>query len=388
MLKQKEHEDNYATDKCLARYAKRFKRWSTDLKESRLEIDYANYYNDNNAVSCNFNRFSGVYYKEDKVRDPEDAHKPLSTTEHWWIERCANFGIQYLDEKVKGKTTKCYSHDFKNQYGSIFVSDLMIPKCEGEETILKKLPKRKRLEAGFYHVKISSDNDNFRKIWVYSKYNVYVKESLEFAMLHDHEYDVKIELIQDGKPNAYLYDEDDMVPLKRIANTWFTQLSALRKEEKFKDNKLLKHLISSAWGHLNAHNCIYKSLKEIKEEELDVSWQDGADYKILQYRNYGDRDRYKLLNTKSPYKHNIRLKPWITAAARNLTASIVLQDPEHVVRVQTDSVSFTREQSFNDENFVPEDKTTGKIYWKHCNSYKNITTGYCTRDHLEEPSEE
>jgi hypothetical protein len=373
MLKQKEHEDNYATDECLAKYAKRFKVWCKELLESDLKIDYMDFYSDYTAVTRNFNRFCQKYYK--------GIHKPISTTEHWWFERCPNFGIQYLDEKVKGKTVKCYSSDFKNQYGSIFVSDLMIPKAEGQETILKKLPKRRHLEAGFYRVKITSDNEHFRKMFAFSKYNVYVKESLEFAMLHDHEYDVNIELIQDGKPNAYLYDEDDMVPLKGIAKTWFRLLSETR--EKLKGNKLIKHLISSAWGHLNAHNYIYKSWDEIEAEELDVSWQDGADYKILEYRDYGNRDRYKLLDTKSPYKHNIRLKPWITAVARNLTASIVLTDPKRVIRVQTDSVSFTREQDFDDyPNFVPEDKTTGKIYWKHCNSYKNITTGYCTRDHL------
>jgi hypothetical protein len=36
--------------------------------------------------------------------------------------------------------------------------------------------------------------------------------------------------------------------------------------------------------------------------------------------------------------------------AHNLTASIVLDDPKRVVRVQTDSVSFTREQEFDDLN--------------------------------------
>ncbi len=82
---------------------------------------------------------------------------------------------------------------------------------------------------------------------------------------------------------------------------------------------------------------------------------------------------------KTKHDDNIRLKPWITAMARNLTASIVLQDPKRVVRVQTDSVSFTREQEFDDPNLVPEEKTTGKIHWKNVNSYHNKTTGYKTK---------
>jgi len=99
----------------------------------------------------------------------------------------------------------------------------------------------------------------------------------------------------------------------------------------------------------------------------------------LEYQDYGDRECYVLFNTKNPYVHPIRLKPWVTAVARNLTASIVLQDIKRVVRVHTDCVSFTREQEFDDPNLVEEEKTTGKIHWKHCNSYHNITTGYKTQ---------
>ncbi len=130
---------------------------------------------------------------------------------------------------------------------------------------------------------------------------------------------------------------------------------------------------------MNANNKIYKSWEQIEEEGLNIGNSDKYDYQILKYFDYGDRECYELLNTKSPYKHNIRLKPWITAMARNLTASIVLQDIKRVVRVQTDSVSFTREQEFDDPNLVPEHKTTGKIHWKNVNSYKNITTGYTTK---------
>jgi hypothetical protein len=75
------------------------------------------------------------------------------------------------------------------------------------------------------------------------------------------------------------------------------------------------------------------------------------------------------------------LKPWIAAMARNLTASTVLHDPTRVVRVQTDSASFTREQEFDDPNPVPEEKTTGKIHRRNVNSYHNLTTGYKTKGH-------
>ncbi len=360
------HNDNDATEEDLIQYAKHFKRWCKELMHSPLKINYSNYYSDYTAVTCTFNR----YCKKNYIN-----HKPISATEYRWFERCANFGLQYLKEK--DSTTTTWSYDFKNQYGLILNSDTCIPIAEGIEKKLKSLQSRRRLEAGFYHVQITCDNDHFRKMFAFSKDNVYLRESLQFAMKHADEYDVEIELVIDGEPNAYLYDANDMVPLNSITGEWFTNLTNLRKE--LKDNRLLKHLISSCWGHMNANNKIYKSWEEIEAEGLNIGNSDQYDYQILKYYDYGDRECYELLNTKSPYKHNIRLKPWITAMARNLTASIVLQDVKRVVRVQTDSVSFTREQEFDDPNLVAEDKTTGKIHWKNVNSYKNITTGYCTK---------
>ena len=206
-------------------------------------------------------------------------------------------------------TKKCWSYDFKNQYGMILDSENCIPTSEGKQKKLKALSKRRHLEAGFYHVNISCDNDNFRKIFAFSK-NVYLKESLQFAMKHADEYDVTIELITDGEPNAYLYDEDDMVSLKSITEEWFENFT----RRKLKDNRLLKHLISSAWGHINANNKIYISWEDIEREGLDIGTSDEHEYKILKYNDEHDRECYELLlNTKSSYKYNIRVKPWITA---------------------------------------------------------------------------
>lgn len=358
------HNDNEATDEDLLEYAANFKRWAKELHDSPLKIDYSNYYSDYTAVTCVFNRFSKRNYAN---------HEPISTTEYSWFERCANYGLQYIAEK--DTVTDTWSYDFKNQYGLILDSQTEIPTKEGTEVTLKKLPKH--LDTGFYRVAITSTNEHFRKMFAFSKHNVYLKESLEFAQTHSEKYDVQIELIQDGQPNAYVYDSNDTVSLNSITHTWFSNLTNLRKT--LKDNRLLKHLISSCWGHLNANNKIYKTWEEIEDEELSIGNSNKYDYQILKYFDYGDRECYELLNTKSPYKHNIRLKPWITACARNLTASIVLNDIKRVVRVQTDSVSFTREQEFDDPNLVPEEKTTGTIHWKNVNSYKNRTTGYQTK---------
>jgi hypothetical protein len=107
-------------------------------------------------------------------------------------------------EKQKDVTKKCWSYDFKNQYGIIMCGDTKIPTTSGKEQTLKKLPKCKNLKFGFYHVEITSDNDNFRKFFAFSKHNVYLKETLQIALEHAEEYDVTINLVQNDKTKVHL----------------------------------------------------------------------------------------------------------------------------------------------------------------------------------------
>ena len=240
------------------------------------------------------------------------------------------------------------------------------------------------IEYGYYHVKITSDDENFKKMFVFSKYNVYHSYSLQQAIEYKEIYEMKIniELIQDKEPNAYLYNKNDLVSLKSITTAWYNNLTKLRKQ--LPKNKLLKHLISSAWGHLNAKNYLYLEWEEIQEKKLNIGVGECYEYEIINYYDYGDREYYELLNTKKPYKHNIRLKPIITAISRIMTSDIVLQDINNVVRVHTDSITFTKEhKDIESEKIIIEDKTTGLINWTNVNCYKNITRDYKSKNYVE-----
>jgi hypothetical protein len=362
-------DDRHATDDDLREYAIQFREWNRELKFNDIcSIEYSECYSDYTVVTRTFNRYCKKNYKN---------HDTITPVEYKWFERCANSGIQYLKQNNYTKTG--YAYDFKSQYGLVMISDNKIPSKEGEEVTLKKLPKRKDLKHGFYHVKITCDNDNFRKMFVFSKYNTYLNVSLEFAMKHKKEFDIKFELVQKNQPNAYLYKDEDMVTLSSITSEWFTKLTNLRK--KFPKNRLLKHLISSAWGGLNANNEINKTLDEIKSEKLIVGITDKSDYIIKEYYDYDNRQYYVLLDRKRPYKHNIRLKPWITALARNLTASVVLEDVDSVIRTHTDCIVFKHKMKFDNPNLVPEEKTTGKIHWINAGCYSNLTNGYKSKNY-------
>jgi len=82
-----------------------------------------------------------------------------------------------------------------------------------------------------------------------------------------------------------------------------------------------------------------------------------------------------LLNINNPYKYNIRLKPFLASQCRNITANVVLKNIDKVIRVQNDNITFTEKQNLNVEYLMPEDKTTGIIYFKNANNYINFTEG-------------
>jgi len=98
-------------------------------------------------------------------------------------------------------------------------------------------------------------------------------------MRHKKKFDIKIELVQDGSPNCYVYDAKDMVSLHSITDEWFEKLTSLRKV--YPKNRLLKHLISTAWGHMNANRTIIKSLEEIQGENIDIGKIDGHKYRFF-----------------------------------------------------------------------------------------------------------
>ncbi len=367
--------DNVATDESLKEYGENFKIWCEQLKNSDLKIDYANYYSDYTAVTCVFNRFCLKFYKE---------HQPISTVEYEWMDKCPNYGLQYIDTKVIKKTIDAYSYDYKNQYAQCLCSDYKIPSKQGKEIFLQELD-MKNLQYGYYHVKVISDNENFKKIFSFSKNNVYHYYSLKLACKYKEKFDVKFELEFDDKPNAYVYEDNDLVKLNSITRAWYNNFTKLRNDFKKQgiNNRLIKHLISTAWGHLNAKNVLYKSWDEIQNENLTIGTTNEYPYKIIKYYDYGENgDYYELLKTDSPYKHNIRLKPTITAISRIMTAEIVLKDIENVVRIQTDSITFTTEKKdIINASIIEEEKTTGKLYFKNLNKYHNKTTNYKTKNY-------
>jgi hypothetical protein len=73
-----------------------------------------------------------------------------------------------------------------------------------------------------------------------------------------------------------------------------------------------------------------------------------------------------------PYRHNIRLKSFLTAYGRVKIAEVALTNIEGTLRIHTDGIVFDKPMKEKFIGLIKEDKTSGKINWKGVNNYKVI----------------
>jgi hypothetical protein len=149
----------------------------------------------------------------------------------------------------------------------------------------------------------------------------------------------------------------------------------LNQNDELKKNPLLKHICSTAWGALSETNTINKTLEEINSENIDVGDENHM-YDIIDEVRGKNKHYYVLLNNWDPYKHNIRLKPWITSYGRNKIASLVLPHIDKVFRIHTDGIVLYEPVKFKleDKFMWSEEKTTGEIHWVHNNCYEHTSS--------------
>jgi len=298
-------------------------------------------------------------------------HDEIDITEASWFKKSQNGGLQYC----KPGEYQSYGYDFNMFYprmlGDKRFSELQIPTKRGRETVLTEIPAT--LKYGFYRINITCNNPNLKKVFNLSHENVYTHYSVSFLLelIRKHNFQIEIQLIQDGEPNAYLYDDADIVPSYNIFHYWFSCMYNLKK--KYRKNILVKIISSSLWGHLSQKNTICVDSKKI--DEYDVDYGNDAEYKIVDIVVKRDgSEYYELLDTMHPYKENLRLKPFITSYGRNKTARVALRMIDNVIRIHTDGVAFNQPYTVKSENLLPEAKTTGHVYFQNVNDCKHYKT--------------
>lgn len=362
-----------ASDDDLKRYFTDVLTASNELKKSKelRGFDYIKPYESENKTIYRTHQINIERVFKLKASKDWKTHQEINTTEATWFEQCYNAGLQY----VELGNHECFGYDFSNFYARILgderFSELQIPTKQGTEQILSHLPER--VPFGFYRVKITCEDPNIKKVFSFSKSNVYCHSSITFIyeLQRKTKFNITLELAQDGNPNAYIYNDEDMIKTSSIFGEWFDTVLTLKK--KYPKNILVKMLSSSLWGFLSQKNSIFWKSSEIDKLDGSVCVTDDADFKIVDVIKQNDGNEYfELLKTAKPYKYNIRLKPFITSFGRNKTGRISLKMIDSVIRIHTDGIAFNRDYTTKTEHFTPEAKTTGHIQFNNINNYERL----------------
>jgi hypothetical protein len=344
-----------ATDDGLIKFKSDMIKWDEELKNNEImPIDYFKYYTHYSAVLMTFKRLCKGKYED---------HEPIDATESKWIEATHNGGLTYCNSGIHNS----YGYDFSAFYPSLMGQyKFILPHKKGTEQYLKEIPNKTSL--GFYRVKITSDHKHATKLFAFSTDDVYNNISLAHALELQDDYKFKIELIVDDKPNAYIYPTG--IRSSNIFGVWVDKLSKIKM--KHPKNKLIKHLLSSLWGTLSQSNNIIKTWDEIQEEGLKIGMGSSFDYKIIDYR--AGKDYYKLQCMAEPYRHNIRLKSFLTAYGRVNISEVAQTNIEGTIRIHTDGIVFNKPMKDKFIGLIKEDKTTGRINWKGVNCYTCLSS--------------
>lgn len=341
-------------------------KYSEDLKKDTqsllLHINY-NYIEPYGKQTCrtHFKNVENFYFMHYPKNYSRDFLKPITKEETILFSKCYNDYQSYIKQGIY----EVFGYNYKAFYQNILVSeDFYMPHCKGEFKNLNKIPKN--IMLGFYYVKISCDDEDFKKIFMFSKDNVYTSHSLKFAIKYKEKFNINIELIEQ-KNNAYVYDrKKHCIQSKILFKDWSDRINELKKQ--IPNNGLLKMLSSSLWGHLSRKKKMY--LTEQETDDLKADWSNNCRYKILSYEiKQNGEDFFKVIDTENPYYHNFaRLKPFITSYGRVKIAEMALKiGLDKIVRICCDSICTLEKIDFKDDFFIPEEKTTGRFLFERNN---------------------
>jgi hypothetical protein len=364
------------THESLIQFKNDFNKWDQEIKSiPNCSVNYTKYYNHESAVKMTFMSKASTQIKA--LNCDQITYKELA-----YFERCNNGGLITMDEQYKNVVTECYGYDYSSFYPSMLaMKGFQIPTKEGKLKRFINLD-YDHLQYGIYKVKVMCNDPRFKKLFAFSPNHYYTHYALEFAYQHKDEFNITFELIIDCEHNALVYFTTTLVESTKIFKPWYNYLMTLK--QKFPKNKLIKHLLSSLWGMLIKFNRQFfeEDLFDLDISELDD--EDETEYKLINEKRYKDdnyengvRLLYEVVESSNPYSNPLaRLKPFFVSFCRVHIGDLIISEEliDNVIRIHTDGITLNTEHDFTHLFYypIPEDKTTGSIYWENVNKYNKV----------------
>lgn len=329
-----------ANDEGLKAFRQSLTIWSAQIEAeiSTTRYSYTGYWKQLTAII--------ELYK--KLQKPV-KQEPMSITEMNWMERCHNGGLVYT---TKQEVKNAEAYDFKCFYAENLGGNtsLRLPTGAGREEMLKELPEK--LKAGYYRVKITSEDADVCKVFAYCTEQVYTHISIKHARELQKRFDIKIELIVDDKPNAYLYEKTTRST--KLFGKWFSALIGLKA--KYPDNKLVKLILSATYGFISRHTTLYV---DYDDDEKLAEIEARNDVVFYDLNLYKQKEQLVYKTTETAF--NYRLVPFLTSYSRAKMGRTIIDHIDKVVRVWNDGVIFSEPTKMEVDTLVREEKYCGHL---------------------------
>ena len=348
---------------------------------------------DNSLITTEGPYKDKIYYRSNYknvmrfVKDlrKKDKHWNMDVIELYeseYFDKCYNSGVIYHRNGMYENVT---TYDKKQFYSSIlgnWTYDFEFPVVKGK---IKKLKNRipKKFQYGIYNIKVESNDENFNKIFSYSKDDHYTHYSLNFVLDYNKEYGDTV-LLTIVNRECLVYEDDrtddnkydgSIVKNSYVFGKWFDKLRELK--DKYPDDQIIKNLMSATWGYLSQKNSKWYSEDEVTNNEMDIGHSNDVNenqYFIENMKQKNDTSIYKLRDLSKPiYKYQFRLKPFATSFARVVIAKQALRHIDKVIRIQIDSISYVDlDEDLTTKDFIIDPNHTGKKVQLSGHSFKLI----------------
>jgi hypothetical protein len=257
------------------------------------------------------------------IVEPEE----IEAIEAEYLDKAFSGGLHYSNKGYEGQA---YSYDMNSMYLYCMSSlHFLIPTKKG---VFKYIPQKKFKDLPFYQYGIYRCNIlGEHPFFKMNKKNFYTHYDLTLCK----ELDIKVEIIEDGQSNCIIYEKD-----KINGNKMFEAYAKYMYDLK-KRGLPVKPFISSLWGYLTQKRKFY--MMEEKDKPIEINEPSvvmDCIYEVDGKAKVKLTDFNTLFTTKYA-----RIGPFLTAYARLTIARIAKQHITSIVKINTDSVTSTKDLS-------------------------------------------
>ncbi|GET67340.1 hypothetical protein GLOIN_2v1472929 [Rhizophagus irregularis DAOM 181602=DAOM 197198] len=294
------------------------------------------------------------------------ANDPLDPVEAEWISDAMMGGLIWADNEWKGYGRQ---YDVTSLYPSIQQSNANFPIRQGKFQILKDFVDHRGYALyGLFRAssqgapkgKVSGNDILFRQ----NKRGVYTFIDLQRAK----KLGLDIQLIQDGKPNALIYDREARIPGTVIFGEYVHFLFNIKNQGGVA-GRVAKRVLNTLWGALCQRKRNYKTLTTDQTDPFKFPEGHTLD-SIVPVGS--DQWRFQFTNPGSPFKGEYpRIAPFLLAHGRKTTSELLEPYKDKVRRIHTDGFILEEQPSSPTLITCPENAS------KALKALKFETAGYC-----------